>query len=338
MAILFVMAPVQIYYKVLPLIEEKKFEKLLIITTKELAPFFKEHTKAEVIVPNVHPNLITSTTKYKIITNIAKSHLEYSRLFKEVKNEEIYLFFTSWSVVYLSYVAKLSKRNKVYLCTEKNLSDLYKEENSLRALFMKLIARFFLGVNVFILNKSGLPVWELNRDSIQFEYLDINLDLTSASNYISDSEILKNKNILFIGDAILSEGADEKSVVELTNNIMSIFENNFNDEYIIKPHPRVPDLYGKMKESNSILPPHVIVESIMGHKWKFIIGYYSEALVSAKIYTDAIVISLLNLWKWNNSDLKKFWKEKFLENGILLPKSIDELMKLLNVKITLKEL
>jgi len=329
MAILFVMAPVQIYYKVLPLIEEKKFNKLMIVTTKELAPFFQEHIKGTVIVPKVHPNLITTKTKHKFLLNIIKAHLEYKRLFKDIKDEEIYLFFTSWSVVFLSYVAKLSKRNKVYLCTKQSLTELYKEEKSLRASFMKIVAKYLLGVDVNIINKLGSPVWELKQNSISMEYLDYNPTIKSASNYVSDNKMLEKKDILFIADAILTEGADEKSVIELNNNIMDLLEKNFENNYAIKPHPRVPDLYGRMQESNNILPPYVIVESIMGHKWKYIIGYYSEALVSAKVYTNAEVISLLNLWKWGNKKLKQHWHDKLRKEGIIMPENFNELKNLL---------
>ena len=329
MAIIFVMAPVQIYYNVLPLIEEKKFDKLIIVTTKELAPFFQEHIKGIVIVPKVHPNLVTTKTKHKLLLNIIKAHLEYLRLFKNIKNEEIYLFFTSWSVVFLSYVAKLSKRNKVYLCAKQSLTELYKEEKSLRATFMKIVAKYLLGVDVNIVNKLGSPVWELKRNSIPMEYLDFNPNMKSAINYVSDNKMLENKEVLFIADAILTEGADEKSVVELNNYIMDIFEKDFKNSYIIKPHPRVPDLYGKMKESKNLLQQNVIVESIMGHSWKFIIGYYSEALVSAKIFTNAKVISLLKLWKWGNPDLKQHWHNKLKKGGVIMPKNFDELKNLL---------
>ena len=329
MTILFVMAPVQIYYKVLPLIEEKKFDKLMIVTTKELAPFFKEHTKGTVIVPKVHPNLITTKTKYKLISNILKANLEYKRLFEDIKDEEIYLFFTSWSVVFLSFVAKLSKRNKVYLCTNQDITKLYNEEKSLRASLMKLVAKYFLGVDVKIFDKLGLPIWELKRESIPMEYLDFEPSIKSASNYVSDNQILENKEVLFIADAILTEGADEKTVIELNSYVMDLLEKKFNGSYAIKPHPRVPDLYGRMQESKNILPPYVIVESIMGHKWKYIIGYYSEALVSAKVYTNAEVISLLNLWKWGNQKLKQHWHDKLKKEGIIIPKNFDELKNLL---------
>ena len=65
MAMLFVTAPVQLYTDALRLIGDKKFKELTIVTVEELEQFFKEHTNAKVIVPNVNPNLITLKTKRK---------------------------------------------------------------------------------------------------------------------------------------------------------------------------------------------------------------------------------------------------------------------------------
>ena len=61
----------------------------------------------------------------------------------------------------------------------------------------------------------------------------------------------------------------------------------------------------------------------MGHDWKFIIGYYLEALVSTK------VISLLNLWKWENQNSKQHWHGKLKKGDIIMFKKFDKLENLL---------
>jgi hypothetical protein len=330
MAIFFINAPAQIIHRVLPLINEKKFENLIIVTTGDLVQFFKENINAKILVTNLHPNLITKNIRYKLISNAIKANLEYRRFFKDIKDEEIYLFFTSWSVVYLSYVAKLSKKNRVYLYPEKDAHSLYGEEKSLRASFMKLFAKLLLGVEVYIINKSGVPVWELRRDSFPMEIVEYDKFNSKISDkFMQGNKLLNKKEILFVGDEIVLEGADEKSVIELNNKIMDLLDNNFCNKYSIKPHPRDEKLYGKMSESKNIIPPHILAETLMNHKWKYIIGYYSEVLLSAKIRTNANVISLLHLWKWNNLELKKYWQSRFEKDGIFLPENIEELKNLL---------
>jgi len=330
MAVLFVIAPVQIYYRVLPLIEEKNFDKLLIVTTKELAPFFKEHTKAEVIVPNVHPNLITRNNKHKIFSNLIRAKLEYRRIFKNIEHEEIYFFFTAWAVLFLSYVKKLSKRNKVFLYRDpQNSYKMYKEEKSLRAYIMKVFSKIFLGLKINIITKENTPVWLLPGDSFPMKIVTTSVDRNFVNKYFSNTDFLKGKNTIFIGDNVDIEGADEKSVIEVTNNLMDIFDNNLNDSYVIKPHPREQKLYGNMAKSEHIISPYILAESIMEHDWKYVIGYYSEALISAKKLTNAKVISLLHLFEWGNIELKNYWEKRLKDEGLLIPENFDELKKIL---------
>ena len=87
-----------------------------------------------------------------------------------------------------------------------------------------------------------------------------------------------------------------------------------------------------MSESKNIIPSYMLAETLMNHKWRYIIGYYSEVLLSAKIRTNAKVISLLHLWKWNNLNLKKYWQNRFESEGIIMPKNIKELENELNLK------
>jgi len=338
LAILFVNAPNQIFYCVLPLIEEKKFDKLTIVTTRELAPFFKKQTDAEVLVPDVHPNLITYNTKQKIISNSIKGNLEYRRLFKNIKNEDVYVFFTSWSVVFFSFIKKLSKKNKIYFYLREgnynpnfdNSSSLFKKEKNLRALLMRFAAKLLLNVDVFILNKSGAPVWELKRGTFPMQVVKYEPDLKLIKKYISKDQLPDDKEILFLGQDLSYICDDEESIINLTDFLMNIFDKNFNDLYMIKSHPRDTKLYGNMAKSKHILPPDIMAETLMGHNWKYVIGYYSGSLISAKMHTNAKVISLLNLWKWNDLKLKQNWSNEFENRGIILPKTIDELKQILS--------
>lgn len=330
MAVLFVIAPVQIYYRVLPLIEEKKFNKLTIVTTKELAPFFKEHIESSVIVPNVHPNLITYKNKYRIFSNLIKANLEYRRIFSKIENEEVYFFFTAWAVLYLSYIKKLSKKNKVFLYRDsENSYEMYKEEKSFRASIMKLFSRIFLGLKINIITKENAPVWLLPEDSFPMKVVCSRQDDKLVNKYLSDTSFLKGKNTIFIGDNVDIEGADENSVIKITDSLMDIFNDDFKNSYVIKPHPREQKLYGKMAKSENIISPYILAETIMEHEWNYVIGYYSEALISAKKLTNAKVISLFYLFKWGNDELKKYWETRLKKERLLMPKTLAELKRIL---------
>jgi len=330
MAVLFVIAPVQIYYRVLPLIEEKKFKKLTVITTKELEPFFKEHTNAEVIVPKVHPNLITRKNKSKIIGNLIKAKLEYRRIFKNIENEEIYFFFTAWALLLFYYINNLSKKNKVYLYRDsENSYEMYKEEKSIRASMMKFFSRLFLGLKINVISKEGTPVWLLPENSFPMTVISARQDEKLVNKYLSDTSFLKGKNTLFIGDNIDIEGADEDSVINLSDNIIDIFNKKFKNSYVIKPHPREQKLYGKMANSKNVISPYILAETIMGHDWKFIVGYYSEALISARKLTNAKVISLLHLFNWGNKELKEYWQKRMKKEGLFIPESLQEFKEII---------
>jgi hypothetical protein len=337
MTVFFVNGPNQIFSLALPLLEEKQFKNLKIITTKELASFFKEHTNANVIVPNVHPNLITHKSKIKIFSNLIRAKIEYKKIFKNITNEDVYVFFTSWSVVFFSFIKKLSKRNKIYfLLEEDNIapnfedsSSVFKKERSLRAFVMRIIAKYFLGVDVFITNRGDSPIWELKRDSFPMKILKNESKLKNVKKYFLNNELFKKKDILFLGQDLSYVSDDEKSIIKLTDYIFEILDKNYSQSYLIKTHPRDVKLYGKIAKSKHVLPSHIMAEMLMGHDWKYIIGYYSGSLISAKKNSNAKVISLLNLWDWSNPKLKQTWLNEFKENGILLPQNLKELQDVL---------
>ena len=130
MTIFFLNAPAQATRRVLPLMKEGKYNDITVVVPEDLAEFFENHTDAKVIVSKVHQNLITQKTKHKLISNTIKSILEYRKLFKGIKGEDVCLFCSSWAVLYFSYVAKLSKHN--------NISDLnFVLPNKRAGLFLK---------------------------------------------------------------------------------------------------------------------------------------------------------------------------------------------------------
>ena len=326
MVLFFLNSPAQLLHRVLPLIKENNYKNLTIVAPPELRPFLLKATKAKIITPKVHQNLIDGKTKRKIISNAIRAKLEYRKHFKHIKGEEIHLFFNAWAITYLSFVKKLSKHNRVFFYPEADACMIQEEEHGIRAFFMKLVAKYLLGVNVVIMNKADLPIWEVPEGEIPWEVVHYDkFDGSLPPELMTDPKLLEGMEVLFLGHDITSEGADEEEIIKITDVVMDIFEENYPISYVIKQHPRERTLYGKMNTPKRLLPPEMLAESLYNHDWKFIISYYSEAGITAKKQTNATVISLLNFWHFEKPSLKDYWVKRFEDEGILLPKTIKEL-------------
>ena len=295
------------------------------------------------ISASVHPNLITKNTKHKLLSNVIKSKIEYKKLFGNVKNEEIYAFSTSWSIVFFSYMKKLSKHNTVYFyLSDRNYKInfdndwRFKKEKGLLAFFMKMFAKIFLGVDVFILRKGNALAWELQRNSFPMKIVNYNPKQDMYNKYItsspSTSALINGKDILFLTHEVGMEDGDTNDVIKITDQLMNILDTKFSNRYIIKPHPRETILYGKAKQSKHIMDAHILSETLMNHSWKYVIGYYSDGIISTKMFNNAVSISLMNFWKWKRPALKQFWIDRYNKSGVLMPKTIKELKEILDVK------
>ena len=334
MTLFFINAPTQITHQALPLIKERKFKDLTVVVPRGLDTTFKQ-MGIKTIVPNVNPNLITKEDKLKLFYNITKANNEYDKYFKRVKGETIYLFFTSWAVVFLSYVSKLSKHNKVILLRmENDDKDVIPKYKGPIAWLMKYIARYYLDVETEILCKhtSKTPSYELVRESIpNINILVYDKFDGEIPDIFKEDPLVENKKILFLSSEIESEGANMGDIEKITNYIYDIFEEHYPDKYVIKGHPRDGIIYFDMKKSKHIIPHTILLETLLGHDWDYIISYYSEGLMSAKLRTGAKVISLLNFWEWKDLERKKGVIERHNRVGVLMPKTLTELKEMLKV-------
>jgi hypothetical protein len=114
--IFFVCSFGSVYHRVLPLIEEKKSEGdvLVVVSNDKLYKFFKSYTTFDTVCLKVNSNLITKKDWYKAILNAIKSKIEYGKLFKKVKNDNVYFFGTGDAIVMFSYIQKLSNENRIF--------------------------------------------------------------------------------------------------------------------------------------------------------------------------------------------------------------------------------
>jgi len=326
--IFFVLTFGSIYDRALPLIEEKKDkgEIVIVATTDQIEMFFKNYTDFKVIRTKVHPDLITRKTKHKILSNIIRSKLEFRKLFKDIENSEIYFCNTGHAVVMYSYIKKLSKRNKVIFYGK------YPIEHNIKAFAMRWITKWLLGVETVIHNMMGVPFWQLDKKF--FENIEI------LENYVGDKklldkytvklDIIEGKDVLILAqDLLVYDLVTQESFVESLDKLIDILDVEFPNLYVVKPHPREKKLYGKMTESKDIVPAYIPSELLMAHPWKFIISMVSTSLISASKITDAKVISMVDLFKWNGEKTHQQWKKAMAEGKIIIPKDFNEMKELI---------
>ena len=144
----------------------------------------------------------------------------------------------------------------------------------------------------------------------------------------SIAESLKGKDVLFLSQDVVSEGAGIQDIIELTNRVKEILDSRFDGRYTVKAHPRDKVLYGEMQKSRDTIDSYLLAETLGGHNWKIVIGYYSAPL-SSHIFKGAKVISLVHLWKWTKPDIKHYWMNKLGDAGVFMPENMKEFEKML---------
>jgi len=320
--IFFVITSGSISDAILPLIEKKKDkgEIIIVATTEQLQIFFKNYTDFKVIRTKVHPDLITRKTKYKILSNIIRSKLEYRELFKDIKNSEIYFCNKDCAIVIYSYIKKMLKRNKVFFFGHKleNTTSAYPIEHSFRAFVMRWIVKWLMGVETVVYNRVGVPLWGLDKKIFK----DIKIiehpiqDNKLIERYSKKLDILKGKKILIaINDAVTVGFINKTEFINKLDNLMDILDDLAPGEYAIKPHHRLNTLYGKMSKCTEIIPSYIPLEFYLNHDWKYVIGIGSGSLFSATKYTNAEVISLIDAIEYTDEKIKQDLRDKLKKNS-----------------------
>lgn len=336
---IFVLTFASITDRVLPLIEKIKDngEIIVVVGTNQLEKFFRRNTDHKVIRTHVHPDLIDRKTKHKILTNIIKSKFEYRKLFKNIKNSNIYFTNKGCAVVIFSYIKKLSKQNKVFFfkVQSKRLGLDLPVEKSFRSYIMNWITKYLLGVETIVNNRSGVPLWSLDQKFFKnIETVEIpEGDKNIIKRYASKIDILKGKKILIAyNDSISCDFVDSVEFEKKLDTLWEVLEEKASGKYVIKPHPRLNKLYGKMEKCKDIVPAYIPLQLILGHNWEYTIGFDSESLISASKLTDSKVISLIDAVKYKDEKLKKMFRKNLLvksDNKIKILSKIDDLKNIL---------
>jgi len=327
MTLIFLNSPVQLFDSVIPFIEERKLNDITFVAPLELEKFFKKYySDSNVIIPSVHPNLITAETKYKILSNTRKAKKEFIKLFLSYKDENVFVFFTTWSITYFYYINELRKNGNKIIIVKSKKGFEYEPSADIQSYILQKYIRYALGVpNVITRKACGLPICQFLVDKIEHETIELNdIELKNIPDRFRTKEY-NNMNIIFACNGKLEgAGVDTKSVTKITNILKEILDKKYPYSYVIKTHPRDREIYGNMQKAKKI-DPDIIFETMLFHEWKYVIGYYSTVLVRAKKYTNAKVISLINLFKWDNEKLKNYWITRFSNEEIFMPKTIQEL-------------
>ena len=330
--LIFLSAPFQIFDKLLPFLEEKKLDNLVFVIPEELQYFFKKYYKdSKIISPDVR-YLITKNTKRKLITNTLRLKKEYKEVFSPYEGCNVYLFFVAHSISYFYYITRLKKRGSdVTVMYPKNPlfrdKTYFKRGKGIFAFFMQKYAQYILGVPNYINVRFGSNVWIFDYEKLDTESVlkKIGIGEFNIPERFRE-DIPKRFKTLFVGSSPHSHGANFDSVTKVTNELMSVLEE---ESLVIKTHPRHNTIYGKMKETKNIIPPEVLSETLMFHPWEYVIGYNSMSLIKAKKYTSGKVISLIKLYE-TTDELKPVMIKEFERVGVLVPESIEEMKKMLS--------
>jgi len=291
--------------------------------------YFKEFHNCKVIELKHNPTLVTDRKLSSVYRNMVDAEKDYNKYFKNIKNEDIYLFGRVAVFTFFSFIRKLSKNNNIHLvCIGGKISDkdffIHTDmEHSHRSFFMKLFAWYFYDLKINIKTVRGNPQWVLHEESIplyDFFYIE------------PDEPRLENKKI----DQLL----DGKDTLLLMTDLKNITQNYMmaSDQIarwvggkntVAKSHTQDFKLYGRMNDLQ-LLPYYIPAELLMNHKWKNIIGAYSsKALLSAKKLTDAKIITCIDLYEWKYPIDKLSWMLRMRSAGILIPETFEELKEMI---------
>jgi len=341
--VFFAVALPSIYDIIFPLIEEKKKSGNIVIvaTTDQIEQFFREFTNFKVIRVKVHPDLINRKSKYRLLFDIIKSKLEYRKLFKHYSNAEIYFCGDSYALVIFSYLKKLSRNNKVIRCFPKpeKTTVEFPIEHSFRAYIMRWIAKWLMGVETEIRHKTGIPFWQLNKkfyDNIQI-IDNYKGNKKSLEKYMLKLDILKGKEVLVaIEDSVNAGTVEKEEFISKMDEMIDILDELYPKKYVIKPHPRLNRLYGKMATGKDVIPPYVLSEFLMQNDWKVVIGLDSSTLIKATEETNSLVISLIDAIDYIDANIKNMyrdWLAQQSQKSIMIPSNMKEFKKLLEKSI-----
>ena len=340
--IFFVCSFGSVYHRVLPLIEEKKSEGdvLVVVSNDKLYKFFKSYTTFDTVCLKVNSNLITKKDWYKAILNAIKSKIEYGKVFKKVKNDNVYFFGTGDAIVMFSYIQKLSNENRIFFYP--NIENKWDSivmpsivENWKTKIICKAI-KMLLGINVKVRKDCGLYrlcVYKTFFEQNKIQEVYKAFDTSIYKKYMKNIPIIENSKILVLISDLVSEGrVDRKTFENQMDELINVLDLTYPNQYVIKAHPNMHKLYGKMVNAPSV-EPFIPSQFLMYHPWEFIIADCSAALVSPghQGLLNTKLVEIIDILKFKDCKVQREMKEFLISwnPNLLFPQSFGELIGLL---------
>jgi len=337
----FVTSTESVYDRVLPLIEEKaKTGQVYVYTiTEELYQFFNTYTNCPTIKLPFDASLVSRRTWYKLYSNL-KQFKRYRRILSPLEGNNIYFFTDGNYIALYALIQSLAKKNQVYYCNSGKYDTGRIRTNIISKLENRII-KSLLGIDVFMAGDGNLPYPHLARSyfeknnivSILHDKINSNLRENLAQQVYEKIIELKGKEVLFIEEPhdIIERGRIDYLELCASSDMLYDMLNKYWDKIVVKEHQKKFDGYGKMKTFDTV-PNFIPAEFILRHPWKFVIGIESSSLSLAIHFSNAEVISLIDMFAYEDEKVYKNLK-KFLtkdSNGkILFPESIGQLEEML---------
>jgi len=319
-----------IHDRVLPLMETVKQEKVVVIaTTQQIYNFFDECTDFETILLDVNPDLINNKQWYKIFSNLIKCRKEYNRLFKDVYWQTVYFFGSGWAIAVYYMIERLAKNNKVIQHPSLQTTET-EVLNGFKPFIMNLFTKLFLGITTVITKEK-----ESNCTSYDF-VPSMNIDIMPykewnkkpLQKYMKNIESIKGKEIIYLTeDLVKLRNVSVIRAIDINVKLDNLIDDS---KFVVKPHPRLNKVYGS--RTWSTIPSYIPAELLMHHPWKYAIGTESFSLINMSLYTNAKVISIIDLYDYEDKKVQKGMKKWIKEQSkgkVLFPQTWKELEKMI---------
>jgi hypothetical protein len=322
----------QIYYRVLPLLENENPEDVVIVAFSPMSDYFKMYTKFKVIELKSDPVLLSRSIT-KTLLNLHKNNTEFSKLLSDITDSEIYFFGNSWKLGIFRHIQKISffyRCNKIIYYPSDQSPTNYSYSKTFKS---KLICHFInvlTGLSVNIVNDSGVVSFELGSSFFsKNEIITHRVRTEPTHKFDIELPVMHGKDILFVSEDLnmYVDGIVKKA--DILNKITKIITN---ERSVLKRHPTQIESSSSMY-GIELLPSEVPSELFMSHPWKYVIGIESLSIIKATQLTNATCISILELFEYKDPQRKKDlieWQIRESNGKILFPKTLSEFQGLIS--------
>ena len=317
---LFVTTMSSIYYLVYPLIKKLEGEVYIVTQSNQVEKFFREFTDCKIIKTNVSQNFYNTKSIKETLLNIFRIRLEYKRLFKHIKESNIYFFGKSWRLTVFYYIQRLSKNNSVNFIDLK-LNNVMKTKKGLRSSLMVFMTKLLLNIDIKLVERGDAESFTLDSKFLTKNKISVEKHEKIKNENRINLDVMNDKDVIYVLSGLVGcNHVEEQDYVETTNIICSILEKYFPGRYMIKPHYNEEKIYETV-DDDVLLPSYIPLEFLLDYPLKFVVGVASLGLTTTNS------ISLLHLFKYKDEKVKQYYKDwlDVESSNMVFPKTFGEL-------------